>query len=259
MSSESYPEATLYHLTNLATTVSRDPSVHSGDLVVEGTRVPVEALLDSLESGEKVEEIVEGYPTVGLENCRLVAEIWNVYREAGDDPPTANRRLLNLADWSWLSFQVADRIFTAEKRELSASAGPQDLLALADPIVQEAVGRTGQTAGTSREKQMSDRGDEREEQDSSEDRTRELGPGLGALLKESQKEKPGLRGGGPCDAELTVQLTETLHSLTDAARSLRDAAEELQGHRPVHSSHARILADRVDHLAADLDQASSKT
>jgi uncharacterized protein (DUF433 family) len=47
-----------------AAIVSRDPEVHSGDLVFAGTRVPVDTLLDHLKDGATVDEFLEGYPSV---------------------------------------------------------------------------------------------------------------------------------------------------------------------------------------------------
>lgn len=44
--------------------VSRDPDVHSGDLVFQGTRVPVDTLVDHLKSGYSIEEYLEGFPSV---------------------------------------------------------------------------------------------------------------------------------------------------------------------------------------------------
>ena len=44
--------------------VSRDPEVHSGDLVFSGTRVPVETLLDYLKGGETVDQFLDDFPTV---------------------------------------------------------------------------------------------------------------------------------------------------------------------------------------------------
>jgi uncharacterized protein (DUF433 family) len=44
--------------------VSRNPEVHSGDLVFRGTRVPVDTLVDHLKSGYTVEEYLEGFPSV---------------------------------------------------------------------------------------------------------------------------------------------------------------------------------------------------
>lgn len=44
--------------------VSRDPEVHSGDLVFRGTRVPVETLVDHLKAGYSITEYLEGFPSV---------------------------------------------------------------------------------------------------------------------------------------------------------------------------------------------------
>jgi uncharacterized protein (DUF433 family) len=44
--------------------VSRDPEVHSGDLVFAGTRVPVANLIEHLKGGGSIEDFLEGYPTV---------------------------------------------------------------------------------------------------------------------------------------------------------------------------------------------------
>ena len=44
--------------------ISRNPEVHSGDLVFAGTRVPVETLIDYLKGGHSIDEFLEGFPTV---------------------------------------------------------------------------------------------------------------------------------------------------------------------------------------------------
>ena len=44
--------------------VSRDPEVHSGDLVFAGTRVPVDNLVDYLKGGYTVEQFIDSFPTV---------------------------------------------------------------------------------------------------------------------------------------------------------------------------------------------------
>jgi len=49
----------------LARVVSRDPEIHSGDLVFTATRVPVEALIDYLKSDHSVEDFLKDFPTVG--------------------------------------------------------------------------------------------------------------------------------------------------------------------------------------------------
>ncbi len=48
----------------LSQVVSRNPEVHSGDLVFSGTRVPVETLVAYLISGSSIEEFLESFPTV---------------------------------------------------------------------------------------------------------------------------------------------------------------------------------------------------
>ena len=44
--------------------VSRDPEIHSGDLVFSGTRVPVDTLVDYLKGGDNIEEFLKNFPTV---------------------------------------------------------------------------------------------------------------------------------------------------------------------------------------------------
>ena len=44
--------------------VSRDPEVHSGDLVFAGTRVPVDNLVDYLKGGYTIEQFMDSFPTV---------------------------------------------------------------------------------------------------------------------------------------------------------------------------------------------------
>ena len=48
----------------LARIVSRDPEIHSGDLVFAGTRVPVDTLVDYLKIGHSIDEFLEDFPTV---------------------------------------------------------------------------------------------------------------------------------------------------------------------------------------------------
>jgi len=47
--------------------VSRDPEVMGGTPVFFGTRVPVQTLLDYLESGETIDAFLEGFPSVTRE------------------------------------------------------------------------------------------------------------------------------------------------------------------------------------------------
>lgn len=44
--------------------VSRDPDVHSGDMVFAGSRVPVDTLIAYLKGGNSLEEFLADFPTV---------------------------------------------------------------------------------------------------------------------------------------------------------------------------------------------------
>ena len=48
----------------LGRVVSRNPDIHSGDLVFAATRVPVDTLVDYLKSDHSVEEFLRDFPTV---------------------------------------------------------------------------------------------------------------------------------------------------------------------------------------------------
>jgi uncharacterized protein (DUF433 family) len=47
--------------------IVRDPEILGGTPVCRGTRVPLQALFDSLESGETLEEFLDGFPSVTRE------------------------------------------------------------------------------------------------------------------------------------------------------------------------------------------------
>ncbi|MGB7201449.1 MAG: DUF433 domain-containing protein [Pyrinomonadaceae bacterium] len=47
--------------------ISRSPGVMSGAAVFEGTRVPVQSLLDYLAGGHPLEEFLDDFPTVSRE------------------------------------------------------------------------------------------------------------------------------------------------------------------------------------------------
>ncbi len=44
--------------------ISRNPKVMGGTAVFSGTRVPVQTLLDYLESGESIDDFLAGFPSV---------------------------------------------------------------------------------------------------------------------------------------------------------------------------------------------------
>lgn len=48
----------------LGKVVSRNPGIHSGDLVFAATRVPVETLVDYPKSDHSIDEFLRDFPTV---------------------------------------------------------------------------------------------------------------------------------------------------------------------------------------------------
>ncbi len=51
-----------------------DPEKLGGTPVFRGTRVPIQNIFDSLESGESVEQFLEQYPTVSREQVLAILE-----------------------------------------------------------------------------------------------------------------------------------------------------------------------------------------
>ncbi|HWZ97098.1 MAG TPA: DUF433 domain-containing protein [Candidatus Dormibacteraeota bacterium] len=47
--------------------IVKNPDILGGTPVFRGTRVPIQALFDYLEGGEKLEDFLEGFPTVSRE------------------------------------------------------------------------------------------------------------------------------------------------------------------------------------------------
>ena len=54
--------------------ITRDPEIMHGTPVFCGTRVPVQTLFDYLESGETLEDFLEGFPTVSRDLALNVIE-----------------------------------------------------------------------------------------------------------------------------------------------------------------------------------------
>ena len=54
--------------------VERDPELVSGAWVFRDTRVPISALFENLEDGSQVDQFVEWFPGVSLEQARVVLE-----------------------------------------------------------------------------------------------------------------------------------------------------------------------------------------
>ena len=49
---------------SMAQAIVRNPEIMHGAPVFRGTRVPVQTLFDYLEGGERLEDFLEGFPTV---------------------------------------------------------------------------------------------------------------------------------------------------------------------------------------------------
>ncbi len=54
--------------------ISSSPDILSGTPVFNGTRVPIQALLDCLGAGESINDFLEGFPTVSREQVLAFLE-----------------------------------------------------------------------------------------------------------------------------------------------------------------------------------------
>jgi uncharacterized protein (DUF433 family) len=52
--------------------LSRNPGVMSGAVCFAGTRVPVQALFDTIDDGNAVRDFLEGFPDVTLQQAQAV-------------------------------------------------------------------------------------------------------------------------------------------------------------------------------------------
>jgi uncharacterized protein (DUF433 family) len=61
-------------MASLRDVIVKNPNILGGTPVFRGTRVPLQALFDSLEGGETVEDFLEGYPSVTRETAIAALE-----------------------------------------------------------------------------------------------------------------------------------------------------------------------------------------
>ena len=52
--------------------LAHDPNVMSGAICFKGTRVPVQALLDTIDDGDTVQDFLAGFPDVTVQQARAV-------------------------------------------------------------------------------------------------------------------------------------------------------------------------------------------
>jgi uncharacterized protein (DUF433 family) len=57
--------------------ISVNPEIMSGMPVFEGTRVPIEALLENLAAGVSLDEFLENFPTVSREHALAILNFSN--------------------------------------------------------------------------------------------------------------------------------------------------------------------------------------
>jgi uncharacterized protein (DUF433 family) len=58
----------------LESVIHSDPDILGGTPVFVGTRVPVQGLFDHLESGESIDDFLEGFPSVSRDQVIAVLE-----------------------------------------------------------------------------------------------------------------------------------------------------------------------------------------
>jgi len=54
--------------------IHSDPEILGGTMVFIGTRVPVQSLFDHLETGDSIDDFLEGFPSVRREQVLAVLE-----------------------------------------------------------------------------------------------------------------------------------------------------------------------------------------
>ena len=74
--------------------VSTSPEIMGGTPVFQGTRVPVQTLLDYIEAGDTIDEFLRGFPTVTREHVVAFLERAEerVKRGEGSSPPLSRKR-----------------------------------------------------------------------------------------------------------------------------------------------------------------------
>ena len=55
--------------------INRNPDILGGTLIFAGTRVPVQALIDSLKGGNSLDDFLEGFPSVSREQAIAFLEM----------------------------------------------------------------------------------------------------------------------------------------------------------------------------------------
>jgi uncharacterized protein (DUF433 family) len=62
-------------LRHMRSVITRDPNILGGTPVFSGTRVPVRILFEHLEAGDRLDDFIEGYPSVKREQAVALIEL----------------------------------------------------------------------------------------------------------------------------------------------------------------------------------------
>ena len=78
--------ASLSDLRKATQMVARDPDIMRGTPIVRGTRIPVHLIVEMLDTGANVQEILEGYPSLTRESIRLAQLYVKAFPKRGRPP-----------------------------------------------------------------------------------------------------------------------------------------------------------------------------
>ena len=59
--------------------IVRDPEILNGTPIFRGTRVPIRVLIESLESGDRLEEFLDNFPSVSKDQA---IEVLDLFKES---------------------------------------------------------------------------------------------------------------------------------------------------------------------------------
>jgi uncharacterized protein (DUF433 family) len=62
-------------MSSVQSSIRVDPGILSGTPVFEGTRVPIQTLMDYLKVGDRVDDFLEDFPTVTREQIEAVLDV----------------------------------------------------------------------------------------------------------------------------------------------------------------------------------------
>jgi len=62
-------------MSSVQSSIRVDPGILSGTPVFEGTRVPIQTLMDYLKVGDRVDDFLEDFPTVSREQIAAVLDV----------------------------------------------------------------------------------------------------------------------------------------------------------------------------------------